>query len=81
MNNNKTIYFISFGAEHIPKEIKKFIKNKKIVTNIYRMQAYDSMMYGYLCIGFTDYVLNSQSLLDYKIYFFIMVMRRMIKEY
>ena len=34
-----TVYFGSFGVEHIPKEIKKFIGNKKIITNIYRMQA------------------------------------------
>ena len=29
VNGNKIIYFDSFGANHIPKEIKKFIKNKK----------------------------------------------------
>ena len=34
-----TVYFGSFGVEHIPKEIKKFIGNKKIITNIYRIQA------------------------------------------
>ena len=35
--NNKTItYFDSFGVEHIPKEIMKFIFRKKIITNIYR---------------------------------------------
>ena len=33
------VYFGSFEAEHIPKEIKKFIGNKKIITNIYRIQA------------------------------------------
>ena len=39
--NNKTItYFDSFGVEHIPKEIMKFIGNKKIITNIFRIQAY-----------------------------------------
>ena len=39
---NKTIiYFDSFGVEHIPKEIMKFIGNKNIVTNIFRIQAYD----------------------------------------
>ena len=37
-------YFDNFGVEHIPKEIKKFIGNKNIITNIYRMQAYDSIM-------------------------------------
>ena len=40
--NNKTVtYFDSFGVEHIPKEIKKFINNKNIIANIFRLQAYD----------------------------------------
>ena len=48
-NGNKIIYFVSFGVEHIPKEIKKFIKkNKNIITDIYRIQAYDSIMREYL---------------------------------
>ena len=38
-NKNKIVYFDSFGVEHIPKEIKKFIRNKNIKTNIYRVQA------------------------------------------
>ena len=39
--SNKTItYFDSFGVEHIPEEIMKFIARKKIITNIYRIQAY-----------------------------------------
>ena len=32
-------YFDSFGVEHIPKEIKKFIGNENIMTNIYTIQA------------------------------------------
>ena len=48
-DNNRTvskngIYFDSFGVEHIPKEIKKFIGNKNIITNISRIQTYDSIM-------------------------------------
>ena len=43
--NNKTItYFDSFGVEHIPREIMKFIARKKILTNIYRIEAYDSII-------------------------------------
>ena len=34
LNDNVT-YFDSFGAEHIPKEIKTFIGNKSIKTNIF----------------------------------------------
>ena len=36
VNGNNVIYFDSFGVEHIPKEMKKFIENKN-VTNIYRI--------------------------------------------
>ena len=63
--NNNAIYFDSFGVEHIPKEIKKFIGNKNIITIIYRIQAYDSIMCGYFCIGFIDFILKGKSLLDY----------------
>ena len=46
-NNDSVIYFDFFGVEHIAKEIKAFINNKNIITNIFRIQAYDSIMYGY----------------------------------
>ena len=41
--NNKTIIYLDyFGVEHIPKEIIQFIgNNKKIIINIYRIQACD----------------------------------------
>ena len=41
VNNKIVTYFDSFGVEHIMKEIMKFIARKKIITNIYRIQAYD----------------------------------------
>ena len=64
--NNKTVtYFDSFGVEHIPKEIMKLIGNKNIVTNILRIQAYDSIMCGYFCIGFIDFMFNGNSLTDF----------------
>ena len=37
-NGNNIIYFERIGLENIPKEIKKFIGNKNIITNIYRIQ-------------------------------------------
>ena len=64
--NNKTItYFDSFGVEHIQKEITKFIGNKKIITNIYRIQAYDSIMCDYFCVGFINFMFNGSRLTDY----------------
>ena len=61
VNGDNVTYFDSFGVEHNPKEIKKFIRNKNITTNILRIQAYDSIM----CIGFIDCMLKSKSLLEY----------------
>ena len=69
-NNNNFIYFDSFGGEHIPKEIKAFINNKKIITNIFRIQAYNSIMCGYFCIGFIDFMLAGKTLTEYTIYLF-----------
>ena len=65
VNNNDVIYFDSFGVEHILKEIKTFIGNKNITTNIHRIQAYDSIICGYFCIGFIDFMIKCKSLLDY----------------
>ena len=51
-NNNNAIYFDSFGVEHIAKEIKAFIDcSLSIAAIIFRIQAYDSIMCGYFCIG------------------------------
>ena len=48
-SNNKSesydgTYFDSFEVEHIPKEIKKFTGNKNIRMNVYRIQAYGSIV-------------------------------------
>ena len=64
--NKKTVtYFDSFVFEHIPKEIKKFIINKIIIANIFRLQAYDSIMWGYFCLVFIDFMFNGSSLTDF----------------
>ena len=65
MNAEKVTYFDSFRVEHIPKEIRKFIENKNIMTNIHGIQAYDSIMWRYFCIGFIDFMLKGKSLLEY----------------
>ena len=68
---NTVTYFNSFGVEHIPKEIKAFIfnnnntNNKNIKTNIFRIQAYDSIMCGYFCIRFIDFKLAEKTLTEY----------------
>ena len=47
------------------KSSKESIDNKNITTNIYRIQANDSLMCGYFCIGFIDFMQKDKSLLDY----------------
>ena len=66
VQNNDVTYFDSFGVEHIPKEIRTFISNKNIKTNIFRIQAYDSIICGYFCIGFIDFMLEGKTLIEHK---------------
>ena len=54
MNAENVTYFDGFVIEDIPKEIKKLIENKNIITNIYRIQAYNSI----ICIGFINSMLK-----------------------
>ena len=65
VKDNKVIYYDSFGMEHIPKEINKFIGNKKNKASIFKIQAYDSIMCGYFCIERINYMLKSKTLLGY----------------
>ena len=50
MNGDNVTHFDRFGVEYIPKEIKNFIGNKNITTNICRIQANDSIMCGYFLL-------------------------------
>ena len=44
MNRNNVKHFHGFGVEYIPKEFKKFIRNKNIIINVSRIQAYGSII-------------------------------------
>ena len=50
VQNNDATYFDSFGVEHIPKEIYKYIKNRSIKINIFRIKANDSIMRRYFLL-------------------------------
>ena len=62
---NEIVYLDSFGVEHVPKEIKEFIGNKNIKANIFWVQENDSVICGYFCIGFIDFMLVGKKLTDY----------------
>ena len=73
VKTNEAIYFDIFGVEYIPKEINKFINSdmtklsslKRIKSNIFRIQAYNSIMCGYFCMEFINYMLKGKTVLDY----------------
>ena len=61
VQKNDVTYFDCFGVEDISKEIKAFIHKKNIKTNIFRIQAYDSIMCWYFRIGFIDFMLAGKT--------------------
>ena len=63
-NRSEIFFFDSFGVENIPEEIKVFIPNKNIKANIFRVQANNSIMCLYFCIGFIDFKLAGKKLTD-----------------
>ena len=65
LKDNEITYFDCFGEEHVPKEIKKIIGHPNIKTNIFRIQADNSVMCGYFYIGFIDFMLAGKGLIDF----------------
>ena len=89
VENNDISYFDSFGVEHIPKEIINFInrslssasQNKNIKTNIFRIQAYDSIICGYFSIGFIDFMFKRKAFTEYTNFFYLMILKEMMKQF
>ena len=73
VKSNDITNFDIFGVEHIPKEIIKFIGRPSssaslrinVITNIFRIQSYDSIMCGYFCFGFIDFMFEGKTLTEY----------------
>ena len=75
MNHKNVTNIDSFRVKHIPPppsppHKKKLENSLDVKTNIFRIQAYDSKMCGCLCIGIIDFLLKSESLLEYTNLFF-----------
>ena len=58
-------YFDSFGVESVPKEIEEIIGHKNIKSNIFRIQANNSIMCENFCIGFIDFMFAGKVLIGY----------------
>ena len=57
------------GSFYVPKETKRFIAHKDIKTNVFRIQACNSIICGYFCIGFIDFMFAGRSLIDFSSWF------------
>ena len=64
-NRSQIVYFDSFGVEYVPEEVKQFVGDKNIIANIYWVQANNSVMCGYFCIEFIDFMLAGKKLTDF----------------
>ena len=79
VEDNDVTYFDSFDVEYIPKEVKKDTGSKNIKTNIFRIQAYVSIMCGYFGILFIDFMLLAKSLTDFIALFSPYYLKKKIK--
>ena len=63
--NNHATYFDSYGVEHIPKEFNNIVGKSTIITNIFRVQAYYSVMCIYFFIEFINFMFKDKRLTDF----------------
>ena len=62
---NTAVYFDSFGIEYNPQEVLNKIWEKSVIHNIFRLQDNDSIVCGFYCIAFIEYMLPGKTLLGY----------------
>ena len=65
INDDRATYFDSFGVEHLPEEVKRFLVNKDLHVNIFRVQPARSVLCGYYGIKFLDFMFDGKSLMDF----------------
>ena len=59
------IIYDSFAIECFPQEVLSKIQVKSITLNRFRIQDDDSIMCGFYCIPFIEYMIAEKTLLDY----------------
>ena len=74
---SEIVYFNKFGVENVAEEIREFVRNKNVKANIFRVQANNSVMCGYFCIGFIDFMLAGKKLTDFTSLFSPMILKKM----
>ena len=64
INRNTAVYFDYFGIEYTPQEVLIKIKDKSIAHTIFTIQDHDSIVCGFYCMAFIEYMLARKTLLD-----------------
>ena len=62
IDGNTAVYCGSFRIEYIPLEVLNIIKDKSITHNIFRIQDNESIMCGFYCIAFVEYMFAGEIL-------------------
>ena len=65
IGRNISCILLSFGIEYNPQEVLNKARDKSITYNISGIQGNESIMCGFYCIAFIEYVLAGKTLLDY----------------
>ena len=73
IDRNTAVCSDYFGIKYIPQEVLSKIKDKSIAHNIVRIQSDDSVMYGFYCIAFIEYMIAG------KIYYLLITIKRMTR--
>ena len=81
IDRSTAVYFDSFGSEYIPLEILQKIRDKSITRNIFRIQDDESIMCGFYCIPFIEYILAGKTLSDYTNLFSINHYKKKFKDF
>ena len=76
-NRSEIVYFDSFGVENVPEEIREFVRNKNMTATIFRVQANNSVVRGYLCFVSLILCLLVKNRLILRACFLLMTLKRM----
>ena len=65
IDRNTVVYSDFFGTEYVPQEVLSKIRDKSITHNIFKIQDDESLLCGFHCIAFIEYMLAGKTLLHY----------------
>ena len=63
IDRNAVVYSDFFGIEYVPQEVLSKIRDKSITHNIFKIQDDESLLCGFHCIAFIEYMLAGKTLL------------------